>query len=210
MYSFELFILFISTTALFAAIPGPAMAYAVARTLARGRKAGYRAAFGIHLGGYVHIAAAAAGLTALCHAVPTLYLIIKAFGAAYLIWLGLSIALSTFRRDSEAPNMIEGSGEKPFLESVAVEVFNPKTGLFFLAFLPQFVDYGIDAPIWLQILILGAIVNLMFSLADVILVALAGALVERVRSSSGLRKTLQRLGGGILVGLGLHLFFQRG
>ncbi|RUU69477.1 LysE family translocator, partial [Mesorhizobium sp. M7A.T.Ca.TU.009.01.1.2] len=85
MPSTELLIAFFATTAIFAYIPGPAMLYAAAQTMARGRWSGLTAALGIHLGGYVHVFAAAAGLSVLFHAVPTLYLAVKLVGALYLI-----------------------------------------------------------------------------------------------------------------------------
>ena len=87
----ELLIAFIATTAVFACIPGPAMLYAAAQTIARGRWSGLMAALGIHIGGYAHVLAAAAGLSILFHAVPALYLIVKLAGAAYLVWLGISL-----------------------------------------------------------------------------------------------------------------------
>ncbi|TIY10680.1 MAG: LysE family translocator, partial [Mesorhizobium sp.] len=85
MPSTELLIAFFATTAIFAYIPGPAMLYAAAQTMARGRWSGLTAALGIHLGGYVHVIAAAAGLSVLFHAVPTLYVAVKLAGALYLI-----------------------------------------------------------------------------------------------------------------------------
>ncbi len=91
MPSTELLIAFVITTGVFAYIPGPAMLYAAAQTLARGRWSGLMATLGIHLGCYVHVLAAAAGLSVLFHAVPVLYLGVKLAGAAYLVWLGISM-----------------------------------------------------------------------------------------------------------------------
>ena len=198
---------FFVTTAVFAYIPGPAMLYAAAQTVARGRTAGLMATLGIHLGCYVHVLAAAAGLSILFHAVPTLYLAVKLLGAAYLVWLGIAL----FRRRDEAvpqPGTLPRSGRRAFLESVTVEVLNPKTALFFVAFLPQFVDAGAAFPVWLQLAILGAIVNLMFSSADVVCVFLAGAVMGRLRRSDGARRVMQRIGGAVLIGLGARLAFQ--
>ncbi len=87
----DILIAFVLTTAAFAFIPGPAMLYAAARTMAGGRKAGLMAVLGIHIGAYAHVAAAAAGLTFLFHAVPLLYSLVKLAGAAYLVWLGVSM-----------------------------------------------------------------------------------------------------------------------
>jgi threonine/homoserine/homoserine lactone efflux protein len=209
MPSTDLLIAFFVTTAVFAYIPGPAMLYAAAQTLARGRMSGLMASLGIHLGCYVHVVAAAAGLSVLFHAVPPLYVAVKLAGAAYLVWLGISL----FRRKSDGPDPETGiapkSGRRAFAQSVLVEVLNPKTALFFLAFLPQFVDPTAAFPIWLQLAILGTIVNVIFSSADIVCVVLAGALVSRLRQSGRATRLMQRAGGGLLVGLGLHLALQR-
>ena len=209
MYSLQLLTAFLTTTFIFAFIPGPAMFYAAAQTLAGGRRAGLMAAFGIHIGGYVHIAAASVGLTMLFHAIPTLYLIVKALGAAYLVWLGVSLFLSAKRPKEVSLEIEKKSASKAFAQSVAVEALNPKTAIFFTAFLPQFVDFNIQVPMSLQIFVLGALVNLIFTFADILCVLLAGILINAVRNSGRLQRNLQRAGGTILVGLGTHLLLQR-
>ncbi|RWK39613.1 LysE family translocator [Mesorhizobium sp.] len=209
MPSTELLIAFFATTAIFAYIPGPAMLYAAAQTMARGRWSGLTAALGIHLGGYVHVVAAAAGLSVLFHAVPTLYMAVKLAGALYLIWLGVSL----FRARAQDDNVISGiepkSARRAFFESITVEVLNPKTAIFFMAFLPQFIDASATFPVWLQFLVLGTIVNLMFSSADVTCVVLAGALITRLRRSSHAERLMRRAGGAVLVGLGVHVALQK-
>ena len=137
MPSIEILIAFLATAAIFAFIPGPAMLYAAARTLAGGRTAGFMASLGIHLGCYVHVIAAAAGLSMLFHAVPTLYLAVKLVGAIYLIWLGIAAFRASRTAESDLPRDVpRKSGRRAFAESIAVEVLNPKTAIFFLAFLP--------------------------------------------------------------------------
>ncbi|MFM2277974.1 MAG: hypothetical protein RLZZ444_205 [Pseudomonadota bacterium] len=205
----DVLLAFVVTTALFAFIPGPAMFYAAARTLAGGRRAGFMAVLGINLGAYVHVIAAAAGLTALFHAVPVAYTIVKLAGALYLIWLGVSMFRSR-GAGSETPMAAStASSRKAFIESIAVEVLNPKTAIFFLAFLPQFVDANASLPLWAQFAILGAIVNGIFTVADIVCVLLAGLIVKRVKQSSRMQRLIQRVGGTILVGLGLHVALQR-
>lgn len=203
-------IAFLVTTSLFAYVPGPSMLYAAAQTLARGRWSGLMAALGIHLGCYVHVIAAAAGLSVLFHAVPILYAVVKLAGAAYLVWLGIRL----FRGEkSEAMAEIAASGKsgrRALLESITVEVLNPKTAIFFLAFLPQFVDPAAAFPVWLQFVILGSVVNLIFSSADIVCVLLAETMVTRLRRSSSAQRLAQRAGGAMLVGLGAHLALQRG
>jgi threonine/homoserine/homoserine lactone efflux protein len=209
MPSMELLIAFFATTAVFAYIPGPAMLYAAAQTIAHGRWSGLMAALGIHLGGYVHVLAAAAGLSILFHAVPTLYMVVKLAGAAYLVWLGVSLFRARTKGEPALPGIAPKTGRRAFFESITVEVLNPKTAIFFVAFLPQFVDASAAFPVWLQLAILGIVVNLMFSSADIVCVFLAGAVIARLRRSGRAQRMMQRAGGAMLVGLSAHLAFQK-
>ncbi|RWK62827.1 LysE family translocator [Mesorhizobium sp.] len=209
MPSTELLIAFFAATAIFAYIPGPAMLYAAAQTMARGRWSGLTAALGIHLGGYVHVVAAAAGLSVLFHAVPTLYVAVKLAGALYLIWLGVSLFRARAQDDAVISGIEPKSARRAFFESITVEVLNPKTAIFFMAFLPQFIDASATFPVWLQFLVLGTIVNLMFSSADVICVVLAAALITRLWRSSHAQRLMRRAGGAVLVGLGVHVALQK-
>ena len=205
----ETLLAFMVTTAVFAFIPGPAMLYAAAQTMAGGRRSGLMAVLGIHLGCYVHIVAAAAGLSVLFHAIPTLYLAVKLAGAAYLVWLGISLFRSKSTSKTDLSGVQPKSGRRAFVESVTVEVLNPKTAIFFLAFLPQFVDTSAALPVWLQLTIFGVVINAMFSFADLVCVLLAGLVVERLKRSDSVQRWVPRAGGAILVGLGAHLALQR-
>ncbi|MER8593909.1 LysE family translocator [Mesorhizobium sp. M1182] len=209
MPSTELLVAFFATTAIFAYIPGPAMLYAAAQTMARGRWSGLMAALGIHLGGYVHVFAAAVGLSVLFHAVPVLYMAVKLVGALYLIWLGVSLFRAKAQGDVVLPGIQPKSARRAFFESIAVEVLNPKTAIFFMAFLPQFIDASAAFPVWLQFVVLGTIVNLMFSSADIVCVILAGAVIARLRQSSRAQRLMRRAGGAVLVALGVHVALQK-
>jgi threonine/homoserine/homoserine lactone efflux protein len=157
----------------------------------------------------VHIIAAAAGLSALFHAVPVAYTVVKLAGALYLIWLGISMFR---RRDSSSDGVSDASpksARRAFGESITVEVLNPKTAIFFMAFLPQFVDGNANLPLWAQLAVLGAIVNAIFTFADIVCVLLAGFVMKKLKGSSVAQKLVQRAGGTILVGLGLHVALQR-
>ncbi|MDM9626779.1 LysE family translocator [Rhizobium sp. S152] len=209
MPSAELLISFFITTTLFAYMPGPAMLYAAAQTMARGRRAGFMAALGIHLGCYVHVAAAAAGLSILFHAVPVLYMAVKLIGAAYLVWLGISLFRGKQEGETTLPGTEPKSGRRALFESFMIDVLNPKTAIFFFAFLPQFIDASAAFPVWLQFVILGTIVNVIFSSADIVCVFLAGAVIGRLRRSTSAQRLVRRLGGATLVGLGAHLALQR-
>ena len=210
MPSLELLYGFFAATLVFAYVPGPALMYTTAQTLARGRRAGLWAAFGLHIGGYVHVIAAAAGLSALFHAVPVLYTAVKLVGAGYLVWLGIGMVRSAMFPTAHAASQqaISKSGARAFAESVTVEVLNPKTALFFIAFLPQFVDASAAFPIWLQFLVLGVATNLILSSADLVCIVFAGLIVDRMRQTGGAARVLEGLGGGVLVGLGVHMARQ--
>ena len=210
MASLSLLGAFLLTTLLFAVIPGPAMLYATAQTVASGRWSGLMAALGIHVGGYGHVIAAAAGLSTLLVAVPTLYFGVKFVGAAYLVGLGIAL-LRTRESDDRASGVVpeRSVARRTFMHSVGVEVLNPKTAIFFLAFLPQFADPAGSLPVWLQLALLGAVVNLIFSAADIVCVLAADAILARLKQSRRTQRWLQRAGGGLLVGLGGHLALQQ-
>jgi threonine/homoserine/homoserine lactone efflux protein len=167
------------------------------------------AVLGIHLGAHVHIIAAAAGLSALFHAVPVAYTMVKLGGALYLIWLGISLFRTRDTSSEDVSALSPKSARRAFVESVAVEVLNPKTAIFFMAFLPQFVDANASLPLWAQLAVLGAIVNAIFTFADIMCVLLAGIILKKLKRSSAAQKLVQRVGGTILVGLGLHVALQR-
>jgi threonine/homoserine/homoserine lactone efflux protein len=210
MPTLDVLLAFAVTTAIFAFIPGPAMLYAAARTMAGGRAAGLMAVLGIHLGAYAHIVAAAAGLTALFHAVPLAYTFAKFAGAIYLVWLGVSLFRSAKPGEAEIGDVLPKGGRLAFLQSVAVEILNPKTAIFFLAFLPQFVDADAGLPVAVQLLILGTIVNLIFTLADIVCVLLADVVLLRLKHSGSAQALLRKAGGTVLIGLGAHLALQKG
>ncbi|MEO3413187.1 LysE family translocator [Roseovarius sp. CAU 1744] len=204
----DLMIAFFAATMVFAYMPGPALLYTAAQTIARGRRAGWFAALGIHVGGYVHVVAAALGLALLFTAVPVLYLTLKLVGAAYLIWLGVRMAIAA-RQTAPVSDTVKPGRNPAFWQSVTVEALNPKTAIFYLAFLPQFTDPAASLPIWAQLFVLGVIVNVLFSSADILCVLLADRVAGLVRSSQAGGRLLQRAGGGILVALGVNLALNR-
>ena len=209
MPSTDLLIAFFTAAAIFAFIPGPGILYAAAQTMAGGRTIGLLGTLGLALGGYLHVIAAAAGLSVVFHAVPPLYAAVKLFGAAYLVWLGVSMIRAKAAGADGAPAVARKTGKRAFVEGVTVEVLNPKTAMFFLAFLPQFTDPAASLPVWAQLVILGSIVNLMFAAADVVAVLLAGSVVARVGRASRVQRAVQQFGGGILVALGIRLALQK-
>ena len=205
----DILLAFFLATLVFAYMPGPALLYTAAQTVARGRRAGWSAVLGLHIGGYVHVLAAGFGLAILFETVPVLYLILKFAGAAYLIWLGVRMFRTQHEPSVHAPLKLSKSPARAFWESVTVEMLNPKTALFFLAFLPQFTDPSASLPIWGQLLILGTLVNLTFSSADVVCVLLADTISTKLSSSNRMSRILPRIGGTILIALGLKIALDR-
>jgi threonine/homoserine/homoserine lactone efflux protein len=209
MPSADLLIPFFLASAVFACVPGPGMFYAAAQTLASGRKAGWWSALGFHIAGFGHVAAAAFGVSALLAAVPALFTVMKLVGAAYLIWLGVKYLrgarpLLSAPREPPAP-----TARKALRDSVIAEALNPKSALFYLAFLPQFTDSSAPLPIWVQIVVLGVIVNAMFSVTDAVLIETSHAVAARLRSADGFALALRRVGGGVLIMLGVNLALAR-
>ncbi len=205
----ELLMPFFVATLVFACIPGPGLLYAAARTISHGRQAGLLASAGLHIGGYAHIFAAALGLAALLNAVPLLYGLVKFVGAFYLIWLGYRMFVSQDMRVHSESMLKAATSRKAMADSIIVELLNPKTALFYLSFLPQFTDLEAAFPIWLQIFILGAIVNFMFSITDMICVLLCEKATRLLTTSRTANNLAHRIGGGILVALGLNLAASR-
>ena len=205
MPSTDILMPFFVATAIFACVPGPGMFYAAAQTVARGCSAGWLSAVGFHIAGYVHVCAAAFGLAVLLETVPLLYSAVKLAGAGYLIWLGIKLCLS---RDAPAVSGI-ASNAKPHRDAVrdslVVEVLNPKTALFYLAFLPQFTDMSASLPVWAQVLILGAVVNALFSVTDAVCILLSHWMTQKLAASRRAGRWAQRIGGGVTVALGVNL-----
>lgn len=205
MPSLELLLPFALATLAFACMPGPAILYMTAQTVALGRRAGLMAALGVHIGCYVHILAAAIGLASLIEQAPLLYEALRLAGAAYLVWLGLSMFMGWGRSHDDVGSPSSSNlASQSLRDSIIVEILNPKTALFFLTFLPQFVDPTASLPLWLQFLLLGMFVNLVFSIADVAAVGIASVTLARVASGET-GWIVPKACGSILVGLGVAL-----
>lgn len=204
----ELLVPFFIASAVFACVPGPGMLYAAAQTMALGRRAGWLSALGFHLAGFVHIAAAAFGLAVLLAAIPPLFTAVKLAGAAYLIWLGVKHLRSPAAVEPR-PVSAAKAPARALRDAVVVEVLNPKSVLFHLAFLPQFTDPSAALPVWAQVLILGAVVNVMFTATDAVCIELSEVTMRRLRASRRLVAVARRVGGGLLVALGVNLALSR-
>jgi threonine/homoserine/homoserine lactone efflux protein len=209
MASWETLLAFATLTLVVAYFPGPALLYTAAQTIAHGRRAGFMAMLGIHLGCYIHVFAAAFGLSAVFQHVPELYLAVKLAGAAYLVWLGIGMIRSRLATADVAvapPKTVK----RALIDSFIVEVLNPKVALFFIALLPQFVDPAASLPVWAQFLILGTIVNFAFSSADLVTVLGACAVVKTMKQTQAGFAFGRWLGGSLMIGLGLKLATDKG
>ncbi|WP_371780442.1 LysE family translocator [Streptosporangium subroseum] len=202
MVSLSTFLIFALASLALVLVPGPNHIYIAARGIAQGRAAGVASALGVETGTMVHIAAAAAGLSYVIARSATLFNVIKWAGVAYLIYLG--IRALTSRQELRTREADPQPLRKIFLEGVIVNVLNPKVILFFLAFLPQFVDPEAGA-VPLQIVILGSTLLVLGLITDLIYAAGAGALGRRMRNRSSL---MSRLSGVIYLGLGIATAFS--
>ena len=196
-----------STLLLFAAaatalivVPGPAVLYIVAQSIDQGRLAGFVSALGVAVGGLVHVTAAAVGLSALLLSSATAFTVVKLAGAAYLIGLGLHALL--VRRE---PAAVRGTAERRlrrlFGQGVVVNVLNPKTALFFFAFLPQFVDPEAGSTA-LQLAVLGLVFVAIAVVSDSVWAVAAGTASAWLRGNRRFLAVQRYVSGTIFVALG--------
>ncbi|SHF36841.1 LysE family translocator [Streptoalloteichus hindustanus] len=196
-------LVFLSATLVFAAVPGPGMLYVIARALSGGWREGVRSVVGTAVGATVHVVAAAAGLSALLATSATAFTVVKLVGAAYLLYLGVRALLAG---DEGARAELDDARERrrgraTFLQGVLTEVLNPKTALFFLAFIPHFV-HPERGPAPLVFAVLGVVVVAAAMLADLLAVAFAGPLGQRMARDPRWR-VRQRVASGLtMIGLG--------
>jgi threonine/homoserine/homoserine lactone efflux protein len=183
-----------------AVVPGPAVLYIVARSVDQGRFAGLVSALGIGVGSLVHVTAATIGLSSLLASSATAFTVVKYAGAAYLILLGIHRLLAREEVAEVAARPPRGLG-MIFRDGVIVNVLNPKTALFFLAFLPQFVDpdQGAASP---QILVLGLIFTVIALSSDSLWALAAGTLGAWLRRSRWYLGVKRWVTGAVLVALG--------
>ena len=200
-----------STLALFAVaavtllvIPGPAVLYIVTRSVDQGRAAGLASVCGIHVGTLVHVAAAALGLSALLVSSATAYDTVRWFGAAYLVWLGVRRLLARDQDTAVAagPDTRRAGLGRIFAQGVVVNVLNPKTALFFFAFLPQFVDTS-RGSVPFQVVVFGVAFVLLGLLSDGAYALAAATGAGWLRRRPGVARASRLVSGGVLISLGV-------
>ena len=231
MPDFSHFVIFLGAAILLAIAPGPGMLYVLARTLAGGRREGLLSAVGTFFGGMVHVFAAAAGISIILAKSAVAFAAVKYLGAAYLCFLGVRMILDA-RKDTVVETRpaasqasaelafadssgalplpetttLPGSGARsnPLWQGVLTEVLNPKTALFFLSFIPQFVNHT-RGHVFGQFIILGAISVTLNTSADILVTLFASPLGRRIRESARFRKRQRTLTGAVMIGLGTYL-----
>jgi threonine/homoserine/homoserine lactone efflux protein len=196
--------LFLTAALLLAIAPGPGMLYVLARSLAGGRREGVLSSMGTFVGGMVHVLAAAAGVSVVLARSAMAFATVKYLGAAYLCFLGVRMILAARRDEDALPAEAVARVRNPFWQGIATEVLNPKTALFFLSFIPQFVDRSAGHVFW-QFFALGAISVTLNTSADLVVTMFAGPLGNRIRSSVKFRRAQRTATGAVMIGLGGYL-----
>jgi threonine/homoserine/homoserine lactone efflux protein len=182
-------------------VPGPAVLYIVSQSVGHGRVGGLAAVLGVETGAFVHVAAAALGVSAIIASSATAFSVLKFAGGAYLIALGIRRLLE--RDPGAEPGEVR---TRPlsviYRQGVIVNALNPKTALFFLAFLPQFVDPA-RGHVGLQAAVLGLVWVAVATVCDAIWAVGSGTAMGFLRTSARARNVERKASGGILIGLGV-------
>jgi threonine/homoserine/homoserine lactone efflux protein len=187
--------------------PGPDMLYVIGRSIGQGRRAGTVSALGIFVGCLVHIFIAAVGLAALLRSSPLAYSIVRYAGAAYLVYLGVRVLLER-SNTLEAPEVQSAPLRQIFTQGVITNVLNPKVALFFLAFLPQFIQPH-RGSVALQIIVLGLIFDVGGTLVNLAVAQAGGRLGDAIKRHSGLARLQKWFTGTVFIGLGMRVAQKR-
>jgi threonine/homoserine/homoserine lactone efflux protein len=192
--------LFVTAASILVFMPGPNTLYIIARSVSQGRTAGIVSSLGVQVGTLVHVAAAAVGISALLLSSSLAFNVVKYAGAAYLIYLGIKTLL-TREKVAEAETTEEKSLSRTFYQGIWVNVLNPKTALFFTAFLPQFIDVE-RGSVATQILLLGLIMIALGTLSDMVYALSAGSLGNLLRGNLKFLRAQRYFAGSVYIGLG--------
>jgi len=201
MFDTHRFLLFFVAALLLAVTPGPGMFYVLARSLAGGRREGILSSFGTFVGGLFHVLAAALGVSAILAASALAFHTVKYAGAAYLVWLGIRMIRT---RNAEMAVSASQPSQGAFRQGILTEVLNPKTALFFLSFIPQFVAPE-RSHVFLQFVVLGALSVLLNTAADLLVVVLAAPLERKLKNSARFRRGQRTASGLGMITLGAYV-----
>src|SRR6266853_3001207 len=195
------FFLFFIAALILAVTPGPGIFYVLARTLGGGRREGILSSLGTFAGGIFHVFAAALGISAILAASAAAFHTVKYAGAAYLVWLGVRMIRT---RNAELPVETFAPARSAFGQGIVTEVLNPKTALFFLSFIPQFISPQLG-HVFLQFLVFGTVSVALNTTADLLVVSLAVPLGSKLKTNAAFRRR-QRVASGIgMIGLGAYV-----
>jgi len=186
--------------------PGPDMLYVIARSVSQGRTAGIISSLGIAAGCFVHIAATVFGLSSLLIVIPAAFNIIKYAGAAYLVYLGIRTLMQRSTRSLEQRDHHEKNLGAIFRQGAFTNILNPKVALFFLAFLPQFVDHT-HGNLALQFIVLGVLFNIGGTIVNVLVSVLVSSAGSWMKDRLGNSPVFRWISGTVFIGLGLRLAF---
>ena len=184
--------------------PGPSNLYIMARTMASGQRSGFAAAGGMAIGSIIYVVATALGLAAVFRYSPTVYTLVKVVGAGYLIYLGIQAIRASRNAHIESPKVRIMSTQKVFKQSIFVELSNPKTALFFLAFLPQFVSPEVGS-VAMQLTILGLVYATIALCSDLFVVFMSSQIGKWLAHHPLFIRWQDRVSGGVLIGLGSYI-----
>jgi threonine/homoserine/homoserine lactone efflux protein len=201
MFDVHHFFLFFFAALILALTPGPGIFYVLARSLAGGRREGILSACGTFFGGLVHVFAAAAGISAILAASAVAFHTVKFAGAAYLVFLGIRMIRT---RNAELPTGVLAPSHRAFRQGIFTEVLTPKTALFFLSFIPQFIspEHG---HVFFQFAVLGSLSVTLNTTADLLVVGLAVPIERKLKSSAAFRRR-QRVASGLgMITLGAYV-----
>jgi threonine/homoserine/homoserine lactone efflux protein len=195
--------MFLTASLVLAATPGPGMLYVLTRTLAGGRSEGILSSLGTFVGGMVHVVAAAGGLSVVLATSALAFSLVKFAGAAYLVFLGLRMLLFA-ERESSVDVTVVPPRHSPFIQGIWTEALNPKTALFFLAFIPQFVPRQ-GSHVFIAFLVLGTISVVLNTSGDICAVLLASPLQMLFKRSRRAQVNQRRASGAVMVALGAYV-----
>ena len=201
MFDSHRFALFLAAALLLAVTPGPGIFYVLARTLAGGRREGFQSSIGTFFGGLFHVFAAALGVSAILAASAVAFHTVKYAGAAYLVFLGVKMIRS---RNTDLPRETAAPSGGAFRQGILTEALNPKTALFFLSFIPQFIAFE-RGHIFLQFATLGILSVTLNTAADLLVVACAAPLERKLKSSPTFRSRQRTASGLGMIGLGAYV-----
>ena len=203
-YSLAHWATFFTAAVLLNLSPGPDMAFILGQTAKRGMRSGFAAMFGIWTGTLIHVIFAALGLSAILATSTVAFSVVKWVGAAYLIWLGIQALRSQGTSMSADDQTSPASVQKIFKQGVLVSVLNPKVAIFFLAFLPQFVEVG-AGPVSAQLFLHGILIIVIAAFVEPPLILMGSTLTGYLSNNRKVSQWMDRGLGALFIGLGIKL-----